>query len=351
MEHSFGGPADFTLGIEEELLVGGGRKPRARACERRIAGRDGAGRTVRPTRSLRGADRAQLSGLPQCREAIASLNDLRGSLREAGGTAIGAGIHPAGRFGDVRIVRRRALRARGERTARVGGADTRLRPPRARRHAGPRDGDPCLQRPARAPPAARGACRELAFLARASTPGFASARRILRRGFPRVEIPSAVPRLRRVRRGGAGCDGGCRGRRLHLRVVGGPAPPAVRHRRGARDGQPVVTARAWPGSPRWFRGSQSIWPKAPREPVRREVIAEASFRAGRDGIAATLPDGRLATAGARDRGDVLALVRPHARELGSEAPLEEVERILREGNGADRQRAAHDSGGMPAVLE
>ena len=39
--------------------------------------------------------------------------------------------------------------------------------------------------------------------------------------------------------------------------------------------------------------------------------------------------------------DVLALVRPHARELGSEAPLEEIERILRDGNGADRQRAAH----------
>ena len=32
--------------------------------------------------------------------------------------------------------------------------------------------------------------------------------------------------------------------------------------------------------------------------VRREVIAEASFRAGRDGIAATLPDRRFAASGA-----------------------------------------------------
>jgi len=53
------------------------------------------------------------------------------------------------------------------------------------------------------------------------------------------------------------------------------------------------------------------------------------------------------------------------RELASEAigharaalreradgALEEVERILREGNGADRMRAAHARGGMRAVLE
>ena len=44
------------------------------------------------------------------------------------------------------------------------------------------------------------------------------------------------------------------------------------------------------------------------------------------------------------------MARPHARELGAEDALEEVERILREGNGADRMRARHASGGMAAVL-
>ena len=33
------------------------------------------------------------------------------------------------------------------------------------------------------------------------------------------------------------------------------------------------------------------------------------------------------------------------------ATVEEAERILREGNGADRMRAAHARGGMRAVLE
>jgi hypothetical protein len=38
-------------------------------------------------------------------------------------------------------------------------------------------------------------------------------------------------------------------------------------------------------------------------------------------------------------------------ELRAEDPeLEGVERIVREGNGADRQRAAHERGGMPGLL-
>ena len=45
------------------------------------------------------------------------------------------------------------------------------------------------------------------------------------------------------------------------------------------------------------------------------------------------------------------LAAPHARELGSEDELAGIERILRDGNGADRQRAAHERGGMPALLE
>jgi gamma-glutamyl:cysteine ligase YbdK (ATP-grasp superfamily) len=49
--------------------------------------------------------------------------------------------------------------------------------------------------------------------------------------------------------------------------------------------------------------------------------------------------------------EALSLARPHARELGSDAPLEEIERIVREGNGADRQRKAHSNGGMTSVLE
>jgi carboxylate-amine ligase len=47
----------------------------------------------------------------------------------------------------------------------------------------------------------------------------------------------------------------------------------------------------------------------------------------------------------------LERARPHAEALGSADALQGVERILAEGNGADRQRAAHARGGMPALLD
>jgi glutamate---cysteine ligase / carboxylate-amine ligase len=44
--------------------------------------------------------------------------------------------------------------------------------------------------------------------------------------------------------------------------------------------------------------------------------------------------------------DALSLARAYARD----DTLDEVERILREGSGADRMRAAHAAGGMDEVL-
>jgi carboxylate-amine ligase len=78
---------------------------------------------------------------------------------------------------------------------------------------------------------------------------------------------------------------------------------------------------------------------------------EASFTAARDGLRARLPlDGSLRPAREVARA-ALERARPHARELGSEDALAGIERILAEGNGADRQRAAFARGGMPALLD
>jgi carboxylate-amine ligase len=82
-----------------------------------------------------------------------------------------------------------------------------------------------------------------------------------------------------------------------------------------------------------------------------EAITESSFRAGRDGL-----DARVWWRGAnrplREVADeTLALAMPYARELGEDAALSEIDRILAEGNGATRMRAAHERGGMRRVLE
>jgi carboxylate-amine ligase len=85
--------------------------------------------------------------------------------------------------------------------------------------------------------------------------------------------------------------------------------------------------------------------------LSREVLMEASFTAARDGLSARLPmDGALRPVPEVARA-ALERARPHAAELGSGDALQGIERILADGNGADRQRAAHARGGMPALLD
>jgi carboxylate-amine ligase len=82
----------------------------------------------------------------------------------------------------------------------------------------------------------------------------------------------------------------------------------------------------------------------------RDVLMESSFRAARDGLGAKVwHDGALRPVPEVARATV-ALALPYARELGAEAALEEVERILVEGNGSARRRAAFARGGMAEVL-
>lgn len=90
----------------------------------------------------------------------------------------------------------------------------------------------------------------------------------------------------------------------------------------------------------------------PREGPSAEILDEASFRAARAGIAATLPDDedRLRPV-AELLGETLALVRPAARELGCETQLDGLQRLLADGGGAGVQRAAHRDGDIAPVLE
>jgi glutamate---cysteine ligase / carboxylate-amine ligase len=88
----------------------------------------------------------------------------------------------------------------------------------------------------------------------------------------------------------------------------------------------------------------------PFPPAPSEAIAFSSFRAARDGLDATiLQGGELRPLREAARATV-ERVRPRARDLGADAALDGIERILRDGGGAVRQRAAHAQGGMPAVL-
>ena len=82
-----------------------------------------------------------------------------------------------------------------------------------------------------------------------------------------------------------------------------------------------------------------------RDPAPEQALHWSSFRAARDGLDAEIYfEGRPHPL--RDvAGRVVASLGEH-----DDPELEGIERIVREGNGADRQRAAHERGGMPGLL-
>ncbi|MFT3863018.1 MAG: glutamate-cysteine ligase family protein [Solirubrobacterales bacterium] len=86
--------------------------------------------------------------------------------------------------------------------------------------------------------------------------------------------------------------------------------------------------------------------------LQREALEESNYQATRYGLEAKLMvDGGEAIPAREVATRALAEARPYAAELGGVGSLEEIERILVEGNGAERQRRAFERGGIAAVLE
>ena len=139
--------------------------------------------------------------------------------------------------------------------------------------------------------------------------GFATARAQLFRGFPRAVIPRAVRGLGRLRDDRGRLGRGRRAARLHVPVVGHPAAPAARHRRGARDGRPVAAghrrrpgrARARPGR-RVRRRPRRRRARPRRSPSHRSVPAATGSTRRSGGAAACGPCTRWPPRCSRWRG-------------------------------------------------
>jgi carboxylate-amine ligase len=348
----FGSEADFAIGVEEELSV---VDPVSHALVHtgvdvleRIEVPDGGGSAHPDTY----AALVELAS-PVCAsapEAVATLAELRRRMRAAGGTAIGAGIHPDAAFGDVEHVPARRYRKIADQLRGL-----LLRTPTCALHVHVGMPDPetaivvCNGLRERLPLLQALAANSPFWHGRDS--GLSTARAQLFRGYPRAEIPRAF----------AGFDDYAE--TVAAVVEAGdlpdytflwwdirPHPHLGTVEVRAMDSQSALWSVAGLAAlihalarAEAERGSRA-WPP-------REALMEASFSAARDGLDARLPhDGALRPA--REVA-VAALeeARPFARETGAGAALEEVERILREGNGADRQRAAYARGGMPALLD
>jgi glutamate---cysteine ligase / carboxylate-amine ligase len=345
-DHAFGRRPGFPIGVEEELLLvephSLGLAQRASQLLERLPlqARPDVYESLLETGSQ---PRGRAEG------AVTDLGELRAAMRHAGATLMGAGVHPTARFGDVHHVPQpryeaihAALRGLLERTptcalhVHVGMPDPETAIDAANRM---RAHLPLLQALAAHSPYWHG-----------RDSGFATARAQLFRGYPRAVVPRAF----------AGWDDYAESVTAWMRAADvddytylwwdlRPHPRLGTIEVRAMDAQarlPTVLGLA-----ALIHGLAVACADGQGEVETAEAITESSFRAGRDGL-----DARLWWRGglrpAREvAGEALALARGYAAELGEDDALSEVHRILAEGNGADRMRAAHADGGMRGVLE
>jgi carboxylate-amine ligase len=347
---NFGAGSDFALGVEEELVL---VDPETHALEHGAVEVLGRLHVPADEGGIHPEAYAAVVELvsPICSDAsagVAALGNLRRRLHEAGAAAIGAGLHPDGAFGDVIHYPNERYRLIGEE---MRGLQARTPTCALHVHVGMPDAEAAI----RAFNYVRSHLPLLQALA-ANSPfwygrdsGLASARAHVFRALPRSEIPPSFESFdefaeRATRLVAAGDMPNYTFLWWDIR----PHPILGTLEVRAMDSQFSHESAAGLAALVHALARRGVEERGPW--VEREVLMESSFRAARDGLYATLwHDGALRPVPEIARATV-ELARPYARELGSEAALEGVERILAEGNGAFRQRAAFASGGMPAVL-
>jgi carboxylate-amine ligase len=277
-------------------------------------------------------------------EAVGHLEAMRALLRESGAAAIGSGLHPAAAFGDVVHVDDERYAAI---VAMLRGLITRTPTAAIHAHVGMPDAATAIL-------ACNGLRRHLPLLQAlsANSPywygidsGFDSARAEMFRAYPRSEIPRAF-------RGYDDYE-----RTIEAIVAGAeiadytflwwdvrPHPLLGTVEVRAMDAQSDLRSIA--GLAALIHGLALHEVASPRPAEDQGVLEESSFRAARDGLRATIWfDGAL-----RPVPEVAARSLALARRHADVPELEEVERIVAEGNGADRRRRSFERGGMPAVL-
>jgi len=347
VDHAYGRGESLALGVEEELLL---VDPGTLALDHRaselLPRLEGL---VKP--DVYEAEVETASPVSRsAAEAVAALAAVRERLREAGATLIGCGIHPDAPFGD-------APHVPGDRYEAIAGSMRGFmrRTPTCALHV--HVGMPDAESAIRALNGLRSYLPVLQGLA-AHSPywhgrdsGFASARAQLFRAFPRAVIPphfASWAHYEDYVEGWLAAGDAPDYTFLWWDIRPHPQLGTVELR--AMDAQARLGAVA--GLAALVHGlALALLDGRADPPVPGPEIVESSFRAGRDGLAATVRwDGAMRPLGEL-AGEAIGIAREALRERGAGGALEEAERIVREGNGADRMRAAHAEGGMRAVLE
>ncbi len=349
MEHSFGREADFALGIEEELLLVDGR-----TLGLAHVATDLLDRVESPSgevqfelyEALIECSTPVVRNVPEGMETLAA---LRAALRAAGATLIGAGLHPTAEFGDVAHTQTPRTR---EIEASMRGLVERTPTGALHVHVGMPDPETAIlvcNRLRAHLPLLQALAANSAYWHGADS-GFASARSVVFRAFPRSTIPPTFAGWEHYADIVRWCvAAGDLPDYTFLWWDLRPSPNLGTVEVRAMDAQSRLESAA--GLAALVHALALACAEGEEEAAPpSEALMESSFRAARDGLDATVWwRGRL-TPVREIAADTLELARPYARELDGEDALEEVERIVREGGGAARMREAHAAGGMDAVL-
>ena len=349
-QHRFGASTPLSLGVEEELLLVDFEGCLAPAAERVIEAIDPEGRERISTEIFAAQIELKTGVCGDAGEALADLTRMRELACEAGARLLGAGLHPDDAGGAQLVDKERYEPVKEDlvsllRTPPCGlhvhvgmpDPETAVRVANALRHH-----LPLLQALTANSPFREG-----------EDTGLASARAAVVASYPRFEMPREFRDYEEFVTvadqliAAAGVDD-----YTYIWWDVRPHPNLGTVEVRGMDVQAEVEANAAVGALIQALAAREIdRPQGPAPGLAREALEESYYQAGRYGLGARLMvDAETAAPASEVARGTLAEVAPYARDLGGEEALAEIERILREGNGADRQRRVHAEARMPGLL-
>jgi glutamate---cysteine ligase / carboxylate-amine ligase len=337
-------PAQFKVGVEEELLLVDPATYALSHTSSRVL--KAIGDTSADIKHDLYEAQIEIASPPSdtVAEAVRALRSHRREVANVGGILVGAGVHPSAAFGDVKIVdEERYLRECGN----LRGIVQRTPDCALHVHVGVPDNETAI--------AIYNALREYLplFVGLAGNSafwhgvdsGFSCTRMVLRRAYPRTEVPPSFrdwgdyeETVARVLEAGQVPD------YTFLWWDVRPHPKLGTVETRVMDAQSSL--RDVEALSSLVHGTAcNACDHGPPAPSAREALAESAFRATRDGVEATVWSGGRIRPLAELAAEAVDRARPYVGDA-----VDDVMRIVREGNGADRQRRAFEAGGMDEVL-
>jgi carboxylate-amine ligase len=347
--HHFGDSPPFSLGVEEELLLIDEDGQLVAASESVLERVSGSARERFSSEIF--AEQIELkTGI--CLDAAAVLSDLRAARQaicDAGFRILGAGLHPTADSGEAKLVSKR----RYEAVQRDFGDLLRTPPCGLHVHVGLPDPETAV----RVANAFRLYLPLLQALS-ANSPfregmdsGHDSARASVVRSYPRFQLPRQFTDY----------EDFCRVADQLIAAAGvsdytyiwwdvRPHPQLGTVEMRAVDVQTdAATSSAIAALIQAIAAKELERPSS--TDLYRESLEESYFQAASHGLDAKVLFDGPSPAPIREVGrKIVEQVRPYARDLNGGDALQEIDRILREGNGANRQRQVHREIGMDGLL-